>query len=204
MQKWELIVSGLATYQAHSKVTTEAKEIFTCTQLTGQPYMYSSGASHAGPRSFPSYRKGVLQNFHQPRQLKRRAVITTLLCLYYKVWKGLTAHVICPTICTPAQMDQNIRKNTPDNADFLKGNQSYNSESILHCTVCLSPLDETAAQVLPNQFVQDRDDVRRAKEWRGTSSSEWSLQLRRSIVFVHGFFLVLRIKTAHMEKKKQV
>ena len=145
------------------KVTTEAKEIFTCTQLTGQPYVQWGQTCQPQVIS-PSYRKGVLQNFHQPRQLKRRAVITTLLCLYYKVWKGLTAHVICPTICTPAQMDQNIRKNTPDNADFLKGNQSYNSESILHCTVCLSPLDETAAQVLPNQFVQDRDDVRRAKE----------------------------------------
>jgi hypothetical protein len=30
--------------------------------------------------------------------------------------------------------------------------------------VCLSTLDETAAQVLPNQFVQDKDDARRAKE----------------------------------------
>lgn len=34
--------------------------------------------------------------------------------------EGLAPNIICPTIYTPAQMNQHIRKNTADNASIQK------------------------------------------------------------------------------------
>lgn len=79
------------------------------------------GASHADPRSSPQTTEKWLQNFHQPRRWKGSGDYSPPVFNLHGV-EGLAPHIICPTICTPAQMNQNIRKNTSDNASIQKGN----------------------------------------------------------------------------------